>query len=173
MIELVRDVTFTTRTATESYTLNRTSVNLESIMQSTARELAADLESHHHFILTEQGNISSVMLDETLLRTIVTQVLSNAFKYSRDNTEVKASIELHDGPAYSRSQIRNRYSCCRAKAFFSSFFVLRMSAISTVLDWINHCTAVCAVTWRNHHGRKRTPQGNNRHNLSGHRTSPR
>ncbi|MFA6456427.1 MAG: ATP-binding protein [Bacteroidota bacterium] len=131
MIELVRDVTFTTRTATESYTLNRTSVNLESIMQSTARELAADLESHHHFILTEQGNISSVMLDETLLRTIVTQVLSNAFKYSRDNTEVKASIEQHDGSCVLKISDQGiGIPAAEQKHLFSSFF--RASNVSNI-----------------------------------------
>ncbi|MFA6469062.1 MAG: ATP-binding protein [Bacteroidota bacterium] len=131
MIELVRDVTFTTRAATESYTVNRTPVDLESVMQSTARELTADLESHHHFILTEQGNISAVPLDETLLRTIVTQVLSNAFKYSRDTTEVKASIEQHDGVCVITIYDQGiGIPAAEQKHLFSSFF--RASNVSGI-----------------------------------------
>ncbi|MCK9409474.1 MAG: ATP-binding protein [Bacteriovoracaceae bacterium] len=93
MIELVRDVTFTTRASAEQYTLTIGSVNLETIFQSAAKELTDDLESHHHFILSEKGDIASTALDETLIKTIVQQLLSNAFKYSRDNTEVHAHIE--------------------------------------------------------------------------------
>ena len=92
LIELVRDVTFTTKASTEPYPLMIANINLEALFQSTARELIADLESHHHFILSEQGDISSIPLDEKLIKTIAQQLLSNAFKYSRDNTEVKVHI---------------------------------------------------------------------------------
>ena len=131
MIELVRDVTFTTRATTEQYSLNISGVNLESLFQSTAAEMMADLESHHHFILSEQGNISSVACDEKLLKTIVSQLLSNAFKYSRDNTDVTVHIEQNN--SFCTLKISDQgigIPAAEQKHLFSSFF--RASNVSNI-----------------------------------------
>ncbi len=131
LIELVRDVTFTTRATTEPYSLTIANTNLESLFQSAARELIADLESQHHFILSEQGDISSVPLDEKLIKTIVQQLLSNAFKYSRDNTEVKVHIEQN--PTSCIMTITDHgigIPAADQKHLFSSFF--RASNVSNI-----------------------------------------
>jgi PAS domain S-box-containing protein len=131
MLELVRDVTFTTKATTEQYTLAISPVDLESLFQSAARELTADLESHHHFILSEQGNISSVSLDEKLLKTIIAQLLSNAFKYSRDNTEVNAHIELVNSSCIIKISDQGiGIPAAEQKHLFSSFF--RASNVSNI-----------------------------------------
>lgn len=131
MLELVRDVTFTTKATTEQYTLAISPVDLESLFQNTARELTADLESHHHFILSEQGNISSVSLDEKLLKTIITQLLSNAFKYSRDTTEVNAHIELINSSCIIKISDQGiGIPAAEQKHLFSSFF--RASNVSNI-----------------------------------------
>ncbi len=131
MLELVRDVTFTTQATTDQYILSITPVNLESLFQSAAKELTADLESHHHFILSEQGNISSVSLDEKLLKTIITQLLSNAFKYSRDNTEVNAHIELVNSSCIIKISDQGiGIPAAEQKHLFSSFF--RASNVSNI-----------------------------------------
>ncbi len=131
LIELVRDVTFTTRATTEPYSLTIANTNLEALFQSTARELIADLESQHHFILSEQGDISSVPLDEKLIKTIAQQLLSNAFKYSRDTTEVKVHIEQN--PTSCVIKISDHgigIPAADQKHLFSSFF--RASNVSNI-----------------------------------------
>lgn len=131
MIELVRDVTFTTRASTELYDLSVSDIDLESLSQSTAKQLMDDLESHHHFILSEQGNISSVSLDEKLVQTIIYQLFSNAFKYSRDNTEVKAHIEQTNSSCIIKiSDHGIGIPAAEQKHLFSSFF--RGSNVSNV-----------------------------------------
>lgn len=131
MIELVRDVTFTTRASTELYDLSVSDINLEILSQSTAKQLMDDLESHHHFILSEQGNISSVSLDEKLVQTIIYQLFSNAFKYSRDNTEVKAHIEQTNSSCIIKiSDHGIGVPAAEQKHLFSSFF--RGSNVSNV-----------------------------------------
>lgn len=131
MLELVRDVTFTTKATTEQYTLTISPVNLEALFQSAARELTADLESHHHFILSEQGNISSVSLDERLMKTIIAQLLSNAFKYSRDNTKVNAHIELVNSSCIIKISDQGiGIPAAEQKHLFSSFF--RASNVSNI-----------------------------------------
>jgi PAS domain S-box-containing protein len=123
MIDLVRDVTFTTRASAEQYRLTIGAVNIEAVFQNTAKELAADLESHHRFILSEKGEVASVQMDETLLKTIVHQLLSNAFKYSRDNTEVRAHVELADGLCTLRIEDQGiGIPAAEQKHLFSSFF---------------------------------------------------
>ena len=131
MIDLVRDVTFTTKASTEPYALNITNVNLETLFQSTSKELMTDLESRHHFILSEQGNFSSVALDAKLLQTIVSQLLSNAFKYSRDNTEVRAHIELNNSSCIITITDQGiGIPASEQKHLFSSFF--RASNVSNI-----------------------------------------
>lgn len=131
LIELVRDVTFTTRATTEPYLLTIANINLEILFQSAARELIADLESHHHFILSLQGDISSVPLDEKLIKTIAQQLLSNAFKYSRDNTEVKVHIEQNQSScSITISDHGIGIPAAEQKHLFSSFF--RASNVSNI-----------------------------------------
>ncbi|NUN69045.1 MAG: PAS domain-containing protein [Bacteroidetes bacterium] len=123
MIDLVRDVTFTTRASAEQYRLTIGTVNIESVLQTSAKELAADLESQHRFILSEKGEIAAVQTDETLVRTIVHQLLSNAFKYSRDSTEVRAHVELADGLCTLRIEDQGiGIPAAEQKHLFSSFF---------------------------------------------------
>ncbi len=131
MLELVRDVAFTTQATTEQYTLNISAVNLESMLQKSAAELTADLESHHHFILSVQGNISSVPCDEKLLQTIVSQLLSNAFKYSRDNTEVNVHIEHSNASCIMKIADQGiGIPAAEQKHLFSTFF--RASNVSNI-----------------------------------------
>lgn len=123
LIELVRDVTFTTKATTEQYSLSISRLNLETLFQSTARELMTDLESQHHFILSEQGDISSVPLDEKLIKTIAQQLLSNAFKYSRDSTEVKVHIAQSDSSCVITIEDHGiGIPAADQKHLFSSFF---------------------------------------------------
>jgi len=123
MIDLVRDVTFTTRASAEQYRLTIGTVDVESVLQNAAKELTADLESQHRFILSEKGEINAVQTDETLLKTLTHQLLSNAFKYSRDNTEVRAHVELTDGRCTLRIQDQGiGIPAAEQKHLFSSFF---------------------------------------------------
>ena len=95
MMDLLRDVETSTASAA-NYTVAVRPVNLESLAQSVAKEVTNDLDTKHHFILSEQGNISSVPVDERIVRTILQQTISNAFKFSPENREVKLHIERRD-----------------------------------------------------------------------------
>lgn len=131
MIDLVRDVTFTTKASTESYKLSPVAIDLESKIQSIAKELMSDLESQHRFVLSEQGNISAIRLDEKLIQTILYQLLSNAFKYSRDNTEVKVHIEQNNSLCIIKITDQGiGIPAAEQKHLFSSFF--RASNVSNI-----------------------------------------
>jgi len=93
MLDLLRNVESSTTTQRPPA---MTTVNLETLAQSAAQEAAAELDAKHRFILSEQGDISSVKIDETAARTILFHILSNAFKFSSEDTEVKLHIERTD-----------------------------------------------------------------------------
>lgn len=95
MMDLLRDVESAT-SSTTGYSPSIHAINLEAVAQSVAKEAANDLETKHPFILSEQGNISSVPADERIVRTILHQILSNAFKFSSEQKEVKLHIERKD-----------------------------------------------------------------------------
>lgn len=96
MMDLLRDVETTTNASTDFYKRTISTVNMEQLMQSAAREALADTGTDHHFILSEQGAINAVSLDEQLTKTIVYHLLSNAFKYSADGQDVSVHIERND-----------------------------------------------------------------------------
>jgi signal transduction histidine kinase len=69
---------------------------LEALCQSIAKEVQNELESTHRFVFIEQGNLEKVCLDEKLVAAILRNLLSNAFKYSNDGTEVTMRAEIKD-----------------------------------------------------------------------------
>lgn len=92
MMDLLRNVE-TSTTSVDQLPFSPKEINLEALVQSVAKEVIADLDAPQRFILSEQGNVTSIVLDEQLLRTVLYQVLSNAFKFSPHAQEVKIHIE--------------------------------------------------------------------------------
>ncbi len=131
MVDLVRDVTFTTKASTEEYSLSIVPVDLETLYRETAAELMADLESHHRFVLREQGNVTSLPLDAALMKTVAHQLLSNALKYSRDTTEVTVHIERRDSQCIITVADQGiGIPAAEQQHLFSSFF--RASNVSNI-----------------------------------------
>lgn len=95
MLDLLRDVESSTA-STVNYSSAPTLLNLESLAQEIAKETVSDLDTHHRFILSEQGNISSVPMDERIVRTVLHHTLSNAFKFSPETEEVRLHVERKD-----------------------------------------------------------------------------
>lgn len=91
MMDLLRNVESSTATGT-GYAPSIKDINLESLAQSVVKEVMSDLDAKQRFILSEQGNISSVRLDERVVRTVLYHILSNAFKFSSETQEIKLHI---------------------------------------------------------------------------------
>ncbi|MBI2427541.1 MAG: PAS domain S-box protein [Ignavibacteriales bacterium] len=95
MMDLLRDVE-TSTASTTNYAPAVKMINLESLAQSVVKDVVSDLDTKQRFILSEQGNISSVPVDERIVRMILQQTISNAFKFSSETQEVKLHIERRD-----------------------------------------------------------------------------
>ncbi len=96
MKDLLHDVVFTTNARSGSIVCNPLPVNLEKLCQETAKELQNELEISRRFIFAEQGTLDNVRVDENLVRIILRNILSNAFKYSGDDTEIILRAEIKD-----------------------------------------------------------------------------
>lgn len=95
MLDLLRDVE-TSTAAVSTFTPAPAPVDLESLAQSVAKEVQTDLGCAHRFVLSEQGDIAAVPLDERVVRTVLQQTLSNAFKFSPESAEVRLHIDRSD-----------------------------------------------------------------------------
>jgi|GEM_PF-2744302 len=92
MMDLLRNVE-TSTTSVEHLSLSPKEINLEAFAQAVAKEVISDLDAQQRFVLSVQGNVSSVLMDEQVLRTVLYQILSNAFKFSPHAQEVKMHVE--------------------------------------------------------------------------------
>lgn len=123
MMELLRDVEFATGIDPDQYKQTITPVDLESLAQSIAKEIMAEVGGEHNFILSEQGSIHAVPLDDHITRTILYHLLSNAFKYSPDRSEVKIHIERNDSQCVVTIEDRGiGIPAGEQKHLFTSFF---------------------------------------------------
>ncbi|MDD8019260.1 MAG: ATP-binding protein [Bacteroidota bacterium] len=96
MMDLLRNVESATGATIETNTQNITTVNLETLVQNVAKEAMTDAQTDHHVILSEQGNINAIAVNEQMVKTILYHVLSNAFKYSSNKSDVKIHIDRVD-----------------------------------------------------------------------------
>lgn len=96
MLDLLRNVE-TSTASTVNFTLSIRPLDLEAVAQSVVKEVTTDLDARQRFILSEQGNISTVPLDERIVRTVLYHTLSNAFLFSPAADEVKMHIDRNNG----------------------------------------------------------------------------
>ena len=71
-------------------------INLELFCQELAEELQLNGKNHHRIFLNHQGHCSQVLLDEKLLRHILTNLLSNAMKYSPGESTIELFFACQD-----------------------------------------------------------------------------
>jgi PAS domain S-box-containing protein len=130
MMDLLRNVESSTATGT-GYTLSIKEINLESLAHSVVKEVTSDLDAKQRFILSEQGNISSVRLDERAVRTALYHILSNAFKFSSETDEVKLHIERNNSDCMITVQDSGiGIPASEQQYLFTSFF--RASNVGTI-----------------------------------------
>jgi PAS domain S-box-containing protein len=122
MLDLLRDVE-TSTSSTVNFAQSIKLLDLEAVAQSVVKEVSADLDAKQRFILSEQGLIQSVPMDERIVRTVLHHTLSNAFKFSPEDSEVKLHIERKNSDV--RFDIKDHgigIPSAEQHMLFSSFF---------------------------------------------------
>jgi PAS domain S-box-containing protein len=93
MTQLLEDVLILGRADTGRQKFSPKPLDLEKLCQDILEEIRLDARPNIHFVYHSTGDCHTVVLDERLLRHILTNLLSNAVKYSPKGGTV--GLELH------------------------------------------------------------------------------
>jgi len=79
-------------------------VDLESLCRQLLEETQIASGETHEFVFSSAGSCADALVDKKLLRQIVTNLLSNAAKYSPDGSQVQFDLTCEGGRAVLRVQ---------------------------------------------------------------------
>ncbi|HEY9692544.1 MAG TPA: PAS domain S-box protein [Oculatellaceae cyanobacterium] len=92
MTLLLEDVLFMGKVEAGKLTLNVTSFNLEVFCRELIDEISLADRRKHKLLFESHGDCSTVEMDCQLLRQILTNLVSNAFKYSPEGAIIQVTI---------------------------------------------------------------------------------
>ncbi len=98
MTRLLEDVLFVTRSEAGKLEFKPTQLDLTQFCSALVKEVEIGLGKYHRLYFTSCG-ICSGFMDEKLLRSILTNLLTNAIKYSLQGSRVKVRLACEDGKA--------------------------------------------------------------------------
>jgi signal transduction histidine kinase len=94
---MIDDVATVTRLQSGRFQLQFKPLNLQVFCLELIAAFERQIASDHIFSFESAGNLTGVPVDETLLRHILSNLLSNAAKYSPPGSEVLLRVENHVG----------------------------------------------------------------------------
>lgn len=105
MTRLLDDVLLLGRADAHRLEFNPQPLDLLPWAQSLLDEARLSASDTHHLLLQAPGGLPSLVLDEKLLRHILSNLLSNAVKYSPEGGEVVLTLAWSPGPAGQSGQL--------------------------------------------------------------------
>jgi PAS domain S-box-containing protein len=105
MLELLEDVLIIARSGSGKLKLEPLSLDLEVFCRELSEELRMGVGAKHEIEFVYQGQ-KNAKLDRKLLRYILTNILSNAFKYSPDGSPVRFEVQCQPQEVLFRIQDR-------------------------------------------------------------------
>ncbi len=96
MIALIDDVLFVNKAEFEKLEFNPAPLNLVAFTNELVDELQSTVSDKCNLNFTSVGKFTNAYLDEKLLRQILTNLISNALKYSPDGGKVQVRLTCED-----------------------------------------------------------------------------
>ncbi|NEP60834.1 MAG: PAS domain S-box protein [Symploca sp. SIO2G7] len=103
MTRLLEDVMFVTRSEAGKLEFRPTQLELDQFCRILVKEVAIGVGKHHRLCLSSCGEYSGLM-DEKLLRSILSNLLANAIKYSPQDSIVELKLTCQDDKAIFQVQ---------------------------------------------------------------------
>ncbi|HEY9632025.1 MAG TPA: PAS domain S-box protein [Coleofasciculaceae cyanobacterium] len=103
MVRLLEDVLFISRSDAGKLEFTPTQLDLIKFCRALVTEIEIGVGKHHKIVFAVHGEGSSVM-DEKLLRSILSNLLSNAIKYSPEGTTIQFRLTCQEGEAIFQIQ---------------------------------------------------------------------
>ncbi len=103
--EMMDDISIIAQNTLQRSSARLALVNVEEICQHTVQEVHQSVGSHHQMMFEADGSITYALLDKRLLERILSNLLTNAVKYSHEGTEIitrlwregnTVILEVHD-----------------------------------------------------------------------------
>lgn len=104
MTQLLDEVMLLGKTEVGKLQYEPTPLNLEKFCRQLTEAMQLGDHNRHQLIFSCQGNCTKVEMDEGLLRHILTNIISNALKYSPQGKEIKFDLVCRDHKAIFRIQ---------------------------------------------------------------------
>ncbi|HEY9694095.1 MAG TPA: ATP-binding protein [Oculatellaceae cyanobacterium] len=96
MIQLLDDVLSINKADAGKIEFNPVSLNLEDLCQELLAEMQLTAGDKHTIVFMMCGDCSNAVIDEALLRHILTNLLSNAIKYSPQGGKINFQLSCHN-----------------------------------------------------------------------------
>ena len=92
MVQLVDDILIINRAEMGKLEFNPKPIDLKSYCHDFVEEIRVNAAPNHRLVFSSQGEIYPIDLDEKLLRSTLSNLLSNALKYSPDGGEIRLDL---------------------------------------------------------------------------------
>lgn len=92
MAQLLSDILLLTRAEAGKLEFNPQTIPLQRFCQGLVEEVKFNTQSQHHVLVEQQGSCDEAYLDERLLRAMLMSLLTNAIKYSPQESEIQLII---------------------------------------------------------------------------------
>ncbi|MEM9483416.1 MAG: HAMP domain-containing sensor histidine kinase [Cyanobacteria bacterium P01_F01_bin.116] len=102
MAQLLSDILLLTRAEAGKLEFNPQTIPLQSFCQGLVEEVKFNTQSQHHILVEQQGHCDEAYLDERLLRAMLMSLLTNAIKYSPQESEIQLIIVGEQGSTHFR-----------------------------------------------------------------------
>ncbi len=123
MLQLLDEVLFLSRTEAAKLEFNPTPLNLASFCRELIEVVQMSAANQHNIIFTAEGECSQAEMDEDLLNYILTNILSNAIKYSIEKGNIWVDLICHDNRVIFRVKDEGRGIPLKDQALlFQSFY---------------------------------------------------
>ena len=106
MTQLLADILLLTRAEAGKLEFYPQMVELPNFCKSLVEEVKFNTQAQHHISVTHQGESEFAYLDEKLLRAMLMSLLTNAIKYSPQESEIQFTISGENG--HTRFQVRDQ-----------------------------------------------------------------
>lgn len=96
LTDLIENVVFIGKTDSENITVNEDNIDIASMIEDTILDFKTGPNEDRNYLIYIKDNLQQINTDETLLHLVLTNLISNATKYSSVENDIIISVDFLD-----------------------------------------------------------------------------